>query len=323
MRILVTGANGFIGRQIVGALADRNHFVFAMSKGPFCLDNKHKGRVLPLQADITDKNSLVAIENDIDAVFHLAGWVHKSEDSDLDKQRFFDVNVTGTKNILGALRNTPKHFVFFSTVSVYGIKDAVLNEESAVNPSSAYASSKLEAEKIIRDWGQERNTKVTCLRLASVYGEGNKGNLDKMFWTIRNNLFFMVGNGDARRSLVNIKNVIDASMAVLEKQQKEFEVYNITDGVDYSIREIYELTCKFMNKKPACIRVPVYLAKVLSFSGELLSRITFVRMPFRVEDFRRLTTSALFSSEKIKHELGFIPRYNLYNSLDYLLRGDK
>jgi len=298
-KILVTGANGFIGSHLVRSLR-----------------NIRGADIEILRTDITDKVALNSPCTDAEMVFHLAAYVNASPVYDKRKEAFiYNVNVAGTRNLLEALGPSVRHVVFFSTVNVYGNKEGVFSEESEVAPETVYARTKLEAEWVIRDWGQHKGVKTTCLRLPPVYGPGGGGNIYKMIRAVNKGLFLMIGEGRNKRDLVNVGNVVDADMAAVDRQTSKDATYIVTDGEAYTLKEVYDLISRGLGKKPSAFYLPLKAARVLARMGDIVERIALNPMPFDTAILKKLTTSQVFLSEKIAQELGFKPKYNLYNSL--------
>jgi nucleoside-diphosphate-sugar epimerase len=266
--------------------------------------------------DITDKASLTSICYDADVVFHLASYVHKIPKSEEEKRYVFNVNVDGTRNLLDSLGHSVRHIVFFSSVSVYGLDSGFdIDESVKTEPVTLYGITKLKGETLIRDWGEYKHVKTTCLRLPLVYGSGNKGNIDKMIQAIKKNLFMIIGDGSNKRSLVYVRNVVDAALAVVDRQKTNSEVYIITDGIDYTVKELYVTIAKGMEKKPLSFRFPLSIANGLAWLGDMGGGIIGKPLPFNSETLKKLTGSLTFSSRKIQEEMGFKPTYNLYNAI--------
>jgi nucleoside-diphosphate-sugar epimerase len=130
--------------------------------------------------------------------------VYLEEIKSSSSSEFFNVNVIGTSNFLESLSvSIPKQFVFISSVSVYGLIEGENIDEShpllALDP---YGKSKIEAEKLVKEWCKERNVICTILRLPLVVGVNPPGNLGTMLRAIKNGYYFNIAGGNANKSMV-------------------------------------------------------------------------------------------------------------------------
>ena len=316
---LVTGASGFIGQHLVQGLVEYGVNVNALvrnRKNPGLTDktNIFKG-------DIFDKEVLKKAVNDVDIVFHLVAKTHDFSNIDNAKD-YFRINVEGTRNLLDACINSNiKHFVYFSSVKTMAEESKhTLDETYDCTPTTPYGESKLVAEKLVFEYGNKYGFKTTVLRLPLVYGSGNKGNVYKMIKAIDNRRFVMMGRGRNRRSMVSVKNVVDTAMAIVNQEIADKKIYLITDGVDYSVNDLYRLIAKGLGKKPLQFYVPMCIAKLLAIAGDIGSKFIKKSLPFDSESLRKLTGSLTFTSQKLEKEIGFEPKYNLYNTMEETIR---
>ena len=318
---LVTGGNSFIGRHLVSELIRRDVNTTVYARSIKTIPEEWIGKVKVVEGDIIDNNSLLNLGDKFDVVFHLAAYVHKTPKSDDEKKYVFAVNVEGTKNLLESLSDSVGNIVFFSSVSVYGNDmGRNLDEDTSTNPTTLYGKTKLSAEQLVIDYGNKHKFKTTILRLPLVYGPGNKGNIYNMIKAIYNRRFVMMGRGLNKRSMVYVGNVVDASMAVLNKEISDGKVYLITDGIDYTVRDLYKLISKGLGRNPLPFNVPMGIAKMLAIAGDIGNKIIRKSLPFNSEVLGKLTDSLAFSSERIQKDIGFKPKYNLYNTMDETIR---
>ncbi len=319
--ILITGGNSFIGIHIVNELIKRNTIISVLVRSKKTIPEEWIGEVKVFEGNLANNNSISIIGNSFDTVFHLAAYVHKTPKTEAEKRYVHAVNVDGTVNLLTSLCDSIKHVVFFSSVSVYGDEGGNnLDETTITNPTTLYGKSKLEAENIIKSWGQEKHVKTTSFRLPLVYGPGNKGNIHKMIEAIDKGYFIMFGKGKNKRSMVYVGNVVDAAMAVVDQEEINSKVYIVTDGVDYTVRELYENIAKTLKKKPLKFYIPMIIARGLAWVGDIGGRLVRKPLPFNSEALKKLTDSLTLSSLKIQKELDFKPKYNFYNTIKETVR---
>ena len=178
MKYLVTGGAGFLGRYIVEGLQKTNNEVFITTRHPVqanhILADFEKG-VLNFETSgfKSGKDDLIVI--------HAAGKAHSVPKSGKEKQTFIDVNIEGTKLLLKKLETMPRlpvSFVFISSVSVYGRDSGEdIAESEPLSAADPYGISKIEAEKIILEWGSKHNVIIGIVRLPLIAGKNPPGNL--------------------------------------------------------------------------------------------------------------------------------------------------
>ena len=318
---LVTGGNSFIGRHLVSELIRRDVNTTVYARSIKTIPEEWIGKVKVVEGDIIDNNSLLNLGDKFDVVFHLAAYVHKTPKSDDEKKYVFAVNVEGTKNLLESLSDSVGNIVFFSSVSVYGNDmGRNLDEDTSTNPTTLYGKTKLSAEQLVIDYGNRHKFKTTILRLPLVYGPGNKGNIYNMIEAIDHRRFVMMGRGRNKRSMVYVGNVVDAAMAVLNKEISDGKVYLITDGIDYTVRDLYRLISKGLGRNPLPFYIPMGIAKMLAIAGDIGNKITRKPLPFSSEVLGKLADSLTFSSGRIHDDIGFKPKYSFYNTIDETIR---
>lgn len=254
MRILVTGASGFVGKAIVENLAKFEHDLYGTANNSDAAEietaenleaagaesdifNK-KYRIF--KVDITDaaKTEVFAAKlKEIQMVVHCAGLAHQFGRA--SKNSFWKVNVTGTKNILElAAKTKTENFILISSVAVYGQESGESKntrqwaEDRVPRPRGFYAESKFEAEKIAEDFCRREKINLTILRPATVIGEEDRGNFRRLIEVIDRRRFIWVGRGENRKSLVHREDVARACAEIIKakikaKKNDAPKIYNI------------------------------------------------------------------------------------------------
>lgn len=287
MEILVTGANGFLGKSIVKELS--KHTISSLSR--------------------TSGDYKVSLEKEIphfiekfDLVVHTAGKAHSIPKTEAEKMQFYEVNVTGTENLLKGLEQSviPKQFVFISSVSVYGQEKGVnINEEYPLDAKDPYGLSKIEAEKLVSKWCKQNNVVCTILRLPLLVGENPPGNLGAMIRAIDKGYYFNVGEGKAKKSMVLAQDVSLFLPIVAEIGG----VYNLTDGYHPSFDELSAVISLAKNKK-APFNLPLLLAKTIGYFGDVVGE----KAPVNSLKIKKLTSNLTFDDRKIRILLHWRPQ---------------
>jgi nucleoside-diphosphate-sugar epimerase len=294
MQILVTGANGFLGKSILKKLAN-NHKLTCLSR--------------------TSGDYKVALENEMpnfnqkfDLVVHAAGKAHSIPRTIEEKQKFYDVNVLGTFNLLKGLEKVgvSEQFVFISSVSVYGQdigQDIV--ETHSLEAKDPYGLSKIEAERLITNWCEQNNVICTILRLPLLVGKKPLGNLEAMLKAINKGYYFNIGGGKAKKSMVLAGDV--ASFIPLVASIGG--VYNLTDGVHPDFHGLSVAISKQKNKKIP-YNLPLFMAKIIGFVGDILGE----KAPINSLKLKKITSDLTFDDTKAREGLGWKPQ----SVLEYL-----
>jgi nucleoside-diphosphate-sugar epimerase len=156
---------------------------------------------------------------------------------------------------------------------------------------------------------------VCCLRPALVYGPGVKGNLLRMMGAVDAGRFPPVPDTGNRRSMVHVDDLVQAAKLAAEKPAANGKTYIVTDGRNYSTREMYVMMAETLGRKVPSWTVPAWLLRGGGYIGDLIGRITGRRFPVDSEAIARLLGSACYSSRKIELELGYRPVRDLGSAL--------
>lgn len=306
MKVLVTGAGGFIGGHLVDCLIRDGHAVRAMV---------HRTRpastwtpaIEVVTGDVCDAAMMKEIAVGCEAVFHLAGKAHALAEIRPDEETYRAINAKGTRVVLDAAVSCgAKRFVLFSSVKAMGEGGGRCMDESFDGqPEAPYGRSKLEAERITLDVGKRSGLHVTCLRLPLVYGPGNKGNLYKMIVAVDRGFFPSLPEVLNQRSLVHVKDVVQAAMLVMSRPEANGQLYIVTDGQVYSSRQLYESICRALGKPVPPWHLPLWGLMGAARAGDLIGRVLGRRALFDSDVLEKLIGSACYCSEKITRQVGY------------------
>jgi nucleoside-diphosphate-sugar epimerase len=285
MNILLTGANGFLGKIIIKTL-EKEHLILTLSRNSgeyrICLDkqipNFHHSFVL---------------------VVHAAGKAHSVPRTAKEKQQFYEVNVLGTLNLLKGLEKAgvPDQFVFISSVSVYGQEFGNdIKEEHKLQAKDPYGLSKIEAESLVTEWCKNHNVVCTILRLPLLVGQNPPGNLGAMIKAIDKGYYFNIGGGKARKSMVLAKDVA----AFIPKVAAFGGMYNLTDGFHPNFQELSSTISKHKNRKIP-FNLPLVVAKAFGLVGDLLGN----KAPINSGKLKKITSDLTFDDTKAREVAGW------------------
>jgi nucleoside-diphosphate-sugar epimerase len=235
--ILITGANGFLGGEIIRQALAGGFLVRATDRGESCF----LPGVTYIQADILNLEGLIPALRGMDAVIHAAGLAHIFGKREAADASFKWVNEIGTGNMArAAAQARVRHLILLSSVSVYGkTQEGDYGETASCHPEGPYAESKFLAEQRAMEIAREIHLNLTILRLGTAYGGGDPGNIKRLMRAIDRRQFIGIGPGLNRKSLIHRKDVGRACLAVLQNPPQGINIYNVA-GRTYTMREIVE-----------------------------------------------------------------------------------
>jgi nucleoside-diphosphate-sugar epimerase len=258
MRVLVTGASGFVGRALVIALATSGHEVRAATRrrlGPF--DFPAGVEIMP-HADLASPIDWLPLLANVDAVVHLAGIAHVG--SDVPDALYDRVNHVATAELAAAANRTGvQRFVFVSSVRAQSgpIADHVLTEADEPRPTDAYGRSKLAAEAAVR----ASDVPFAILRPVLIYGPGVKGNFAALAQLASLPLPLPFGSFHNKRSLLSNDNLVAATEFVLRDCASSGETYLVADPEPVSLAEIITSLRHGLDRSPALLPVPLWTVR--------------------------------------------------------------
>ena len=217
MRILVTGCNGWIGQRVCKyLLASGVEVLGGDVQQSMSAELNGKGIVGYVELDI--RRPVVNLDCEVNAVIHCAGYAHRPDETPEEQMMFYDVNRDGTRNVLAwCEREGIERFLYVSSIAFYDwgtVSTASVTEEHPVALPTHYAKSKYEGEQLVSssslDW--------RIVRLATVFGEGDRANFSRMAKAMKKHLFPVPGKGSARKSVIPVDLAAEllAEFAVLD-----------------------------------------------------------------------------------------------------------
>ncbi len=314
VRVLVTGASGFIGRALCSQLSEQGWHVQALLRqsaaGPW-----H-------ETVIGDLENLAPgdLAEGIDTVFHLAGKAHALSENRQDTKEYSRINTEGTRRVLEATQASGvRRFVFFSSVkAMHEGGPECLDESSLCHPVTPYGKSKREAERLVLEGNYVPEPVV--LRLSMVYGPSPKGNLPRMIEAVAKGHFPPIPEFGNKRSMVHVEDVVQAAILAANKTEAIGQTYLVTDGQPYSTRELYVWICQALGKPVPGWRIPEMAFRALAKTGDAIGAVRGRRFLFDTDTLEKLAGSACYSSQKIENDLGFCAKHHLRDALPDIIK---
>ncbi|HHX4054566.1 MAG: UDP-glucose 4-epimerase family protein [Burkholderia contaminans] len=306
-RIVVTGANGFVGRAVCRlALAAGHDVTGLVRRRDGCIPG-----VREWVHDAPDFDGLGDTWPDdlaVDGVIHLAARVHVMRDESPDPDAAFDAtNVAGTLRLAkAARRNGVRRIVFASSIKAVGESDggAPVSEAVSPQPQDAYGRSKLRAERQLAQFGASNGLDVVVVRPPLVYGPGVRANFLRMMDAVARGLPLPLGSITARRSIVYVDNLADALLQCAIDPRAAGECFHVADDNAPSVTGLLRLVGEALGKPARLIAVPSPLLRAL---GTLTGRRAAID---------RLTGSLELDTGRITRVLGWHPPYTTRQGLE-------
>ena len=317
MKILVTGANGFIGKQLSETLANSGHEVrnTARSLAP----NSPITREM-ITSDLESADSLDYLTTGCDAIVHLAGRAHvMSDDPATSESLYLSANVDVTRRLAqSAARTGVKRMILMSSVKVNGESttiDSPFTSQDIPNPQDPYGRSKTQAEQVLWNVASTCELEGVVIRPPLVYGPGVRANFASLIGIVNRGIPLPLGSIHNKRSCVAIDNLIDCVATALQSSNAAGQTFLVSDGQDLSTPELIRAIASSLHKSPMLIPIPTALLKLAATTagkrnaydrlcGSLTVDIALTKQklswtpPFTVQDSLQRTVDAFIGSKE-------------------------
>jgi nucleoside-diphosphate-sugar epimerase len=276
MKILITGASGFLGTNL---------------QNFFRILNKSFGIVsirYPLNNNIDFKT---------DVILHLSGIAHDLKNK-LNENNYFESNYELTKQLFDAFLNSDANiFIFISSVKAVAYNESITEDIDGF-PSTAFGMSKRLAENYLLSQHLTKSKKLFILRPCMIHGPGNKGNLNLLYKLVSKNIPWPLGAFENQRSFCSIDNLMFIFKELIERDDIPSGIYNVADDEPLSTNELIWLIAQSQNRN----------AKIWNFSKRYIAGIASIgdklRLLLNTERLHKLTSSYVVSNAKIKAAIG-------------------
>jgi dihydroflavonol-4-reductase len=308
MRVLVTGATGFIGSHLAESLINKGYKLRCPIRKSSNLQWLEK---LPIEFTYCDLINNVDIHQsvkDVDYIYHVAG-ITKAR----TKEEYFRGNHLATRNLLTAVKEVNpglKRLIHISSGTAVGPSGiTAVTEETSFHPITTYGVSKMEAEKeCLR---MMDTLPITIIRPPAVYGPRDK-DIFEFFNTMKKGLQPMVGFHDTYVSLIYVRDLVNGIILAGEHPSATGRTYFISSERYYNWKEIGEITARIMQRKALRLRIPKSGIYIIAAFAELYSAVSrrpalvnFEKARDMIQDFWT------FDIARAKKELGFKEEYTL------------
>ncbi|MBA3317569.1 MAG: NAD(P)-dependent oxidoreductase [Gemmatimonadales bacterium] len=314
MRLLVTGGTGFIGSHLAeqGRRLGAEVVVLGLDERPEERANVELLRrqgVEVVSGSITDAELCRQAVRGATHVFHLAVAMREGAKSD---QFFESVNLDGTRRLLEAsAEEGVRRFVYCSTIGIYGHRaPGITREDSPLAPGNIYERTKVLAERLVREFGQERALPYTILRPADVYGPRDH-RLLKLFKGVSAGRFPFFGTGTGRRHMIYVDDVVSGFFRACERDRALGESFILAGPKACTLRDLVAEVQAATGRRRFGVRLPLTPMLAVAGAVEDVSRVLGVDPPIYRRRMDFFWSDLEFDTTRAREALDWAPRVDL------------
>lgn len=305
MKILVTGANGFLGSALCEYLDGKGVNV---QRGVRCNIVAKTNQSDHVIGDINATTDWSNALQGIDTVVHLAAHVHvMTKHADDPLKQFRKVNTEGTENLARqAAEIGVRRFIYLSSIGVNGYRTTgrqKFTELDVPAPYDPYTISKKGGEDALRTVCENSGMEYVIIRAPMVYGPGCVGNLPRLMALINKRVPMPFGAIKNARSMIYIDNLVEAIDTCIKHQAAADQLFLVSDQEEISTPELIRKLAEFMHLKPRLVNIPLPILDLLA------------SLPGKSQDIRKLKDSLVIDSSKISALLSWQPTINIFSGL--------
>lgn len=304
MTVLVTGATGFIGSHLVEALRAEGQEVRALARSTSDTGRLDALGVDVLRGDLLDAATVKRAVAGCTQVYHLAGkMIHPPA----LRQVYFTTNVDGTRNVARAcLEAGVTRMVYVSSAGVYGLIDRPpVNENSPVNPSSAYRESKWRAEQVVRAHHEKDGLPAAILRVPGVLGPRSFAMLGLMR-AIASGNFRIIGDGENHDHLGYVSDIVSALRLSADTPGVEGNCYLVAGEEAISVNDLVRMIATELGATCSPTHLPSALYRAYNAASEATYRVLGRELP-GVHRYSLFLADKILDISKAKRDLGYRP----------------
>lgn len=308
-KILVTGAAGFVGSNVVDALLERGEQVRGLVRRPEQAAALERRGVEVITGDVRDSEVLRRGMSEVAGVYHIAALFRRADPPD---REYHEVNVEGTRRVFeSAIAAGVPKIVYCSTIGVLGdVREIPASESTPYNPGDPYQVSKTKGEQCALEFFRDGRIRGTVIRPAMIYGPGDTRHL-KLFRMIARRRFFYVGRGEALVHFIDVRDLAQAFLAAMEIDNANGEIFIIAGRRYMPLRDFARIVADQLGVPPPWLRLPVKPMQALGTLCEGLCKPFGVSPPLYRRRVDFFTKNRAFDTTRARKILGFEPKQDV------------
>lgn len=290
MRVGITGASGFIGKNLLKACISRDYQVNVLTRSSHKIP-LYSNKLKIVIGDLMAPDSLNDFVDEIDVLYHCAGEIK-------DRESMYAVHVSGTNNLIDAAKNKIKHWVQLSSVGVYGpVMSGKVTEDSPPQPVGEYERTKYMSDEMLIEKSAQANFTYTILRPSNVFGNDMRNqSLYSLISMIDKRLFFFVGKNKAFTNYLHVDNVIEALILCGTNKSAHGNVYNLSNCMPLS--DVVNEVSRALGRENYIFTIPEPIAR---WFAHIFGNIP--GFPLKSTRVDALTKQSTYPINKIQNEL--------------------
>jgi nucleoside-diphosphate-sugar epimerase len=305
MKVLVTGATGFLGSDVVRVAAEQGLDITATGRS----QAPPHAKAHFVQGDLRAPGWLEPLMRQHGAVIHAAGLAHAPL---ARAEAFHEANVEATRRVMRAAAEAGvSRVVLVSSVSVYGSGPG--SEHAECRPAGPYAASKHASEQAAEAIAADAGIALIVLRMATIYGEGDRGNVARLVRALDRGRFVWIGRGDNRKSLVYREDAARACVDAATRPGLPPGRYNIS-APPVGMREVVDGICAALDRPRPSLRIPGRAALAAARAADLLAR-PLGSSPMLAATVSKWLSDEHFDAGRFRAAAGWEPRVAIADGL--------
>lgn len=323
MKVLLTGASGFLGRHVIQKLSQGNVNIVAIKRRTSRIDHLKSYPIVFIEGDIRDEACLDKAMKGVDVVIHAVGTkMGRWED-------FYAENVESTERLLQlSIKSKVKRFIFISSIDVYDHTHAkngsILTENTPKdpNPPNHYSRSKIEAEALVERYCKQHNVPTVIIRPGCIYGIGGNWYPARLGFTAGANRYALLGNGKSAVPLSHTSSVVDLIWRSIQNEKAVGKSYNVLEDAVIKRLEFLKLAKSILFPNLKMVRVPLLVARPLAFTMRSLLKMIGRTPPTRLHPkyMRLFALSVFYANDRAKEDLGWEPVGDVRKTMEEMLK---
>lgn len=306
MKVLLTGASGFVGHHLVDLLHKEGFEITCLVRKTSRVEEiKNKAKLV--YGEITIPESLNEAVKGVDYVIHLAGIVKATK-----SKQYYEVNTQGTINLFNAVLTTNpniKRFVYISSQAASSPSEVPIKEDTPSNPVTSYGKSKLEAEKFLEQ--NSDKLPITIIRPSAIYGPYDKEFLP-VYQLINRGFEILVKGGKTKLSMVYVKDLVKSIFLAMISEKTIGKKYFSTHPRPIYLYEFFNSIKKALNRKfTVKIPIPIPILYTFAFVNTVFSKVINQPSMFNFEKVNEIKNSWVCSPENLIKDTGMEYEYDL------------